>query len=370
MRHYTAELTHGARVDDAWTYRGLQAVVIENETLRAVLLADLGANVYSLVHKPSDTEFLWRSPWGARDPRRHVPSTGDPIGVWVDYYHGGWQTVLPNGGTPASYAGADLGQHAEANLLPWDTVVLEEGPQRASVRFTVRLARTPLRIEKTVSLEAGAAALSVREVVTNVGRQAVDISYGQHIALGPPFLSGDCVVDLPGGTVRTHPVAYSPNSRFRPGSTSAWPTGVLRDGTEVSMREVPPEGAGYDDQAYIADMPDGWYAVTNTRLGVGVAVRYPHELYRHLWFWQMFSGGEGYPWWGEAYTLGLEPFTSATNQGLEAALADGSALRLEAGEQIASEVIVSAFRSEVGVRDVGPGGAVVTLDNQEVEGRW
>lgn len=51
MTHYGAEHPFGARVSDAWTYRGLRTVIVENELLKAVLLADKGANVISLDRK-------------------------------------------------------------------------------------------------------------------------------------------------------------------------------------------------------------------------------------------------------------------------------------------------------------------------------
>ena len=88
------ERTYGARVSDDWAFRGLKTAVIENEVLRVVVLIDKGADIYQLVHKPTDTDFMWRSPWGVRDPRRFTPTTGSPPNVWLDYYEGGWQTVL------------------------------------------------------------------------------------------------------------------------------------------------------------------------------------------------------------------------------------------------------------------------------------
>ena len=63
MTHYQLERNHGCRVSDAWTFRGLKTAVIENELLRVVVLIDKGADIYQFVHKPSDTDFLWRSPW-------------------------------------------------------------------------------------------------------------------------------------------------------------------------------------------------------------------------------------------------------------------------------------------------------------------
>ena len=65
--HYQDERTHGCRISDAWTYRGLKTVVMENELLRISLIADKGADMFELVHKPSDTDFMWRTPWSVRN---------------------------------------------------------------------------------------------------------------------------------------------------------------------------------------------------------------------------------------------------------------------------------------------------------------
>ena len=101
--HYQLERTHGCRISDAWAYRGLKTAIIENKILRVVVLIDKGADIYQLVHKPTDTDFLWRSPWGVRDPSKFIPTTGSPTNVWLDVYEGGWQTVLPGGGFPSVY---------------------------------------------------------------------------------------------------------------------------------------------------------------------------------------------------------------------------------------------------------------------------
>ena len=106
--HYQKERNHGCRVSDSWMYRGLKTVVMENELIRIVILADKGADIYQFVYKKTDTDFLWRSPWGVRDPSAFIPTTGDGVGMWMDTYEGGWQTVLPGGGFPSVYGEADM----------------------------------------------------------------------------------------------------------------------------------------------------------------------------------------------------------------------------------------------------------------------
>ena len=107
--HYRIERNYGCRISDSWTYRGLRTAVLENELLRVVVLIDKGADVYEFLHKPTDTDFVWRSPWGVRDPSKFVPTTGSHAELWLDQYEGGWQTVLPGGGFPSEYGDAAPG---------------------------------------------------------------------------------------------------------------------------------------------------------------------------------------------------------------------------------------------------------------------
>lgn len=363
VRRYGRTHTFGARADDSWTYRGIETAVVENEWLRAVVLTGKGGDVCSLSFKPTDTEFMWRTPNGVPGPRfPNAPATGDGDALWFDHYEGGWQSVFPNGGDPSSFAGAQLGLHAESSALPWDCVVSAEGPDHAEVTLTVRLVRTPITAQRTIGLHAGSPVLRVRETLVNTGTDELPISYGQHITFGAPFLSEHCRIDLPGGEVRTHPVSWSPGNRLAAGSRAPWPHAPLMDGTLTQLDTIPAPGSGIEDLVYIDEVEDGWYAVTNREMGVGLAVRYPAALYRHLWYWQVFNGPFRYPWWGQTYNIGLEPFTSATNRGIEAAIQDGSALMLKPQAPLVSELRLSAYCSRAGVVSVDPEGAVILRD--------
>ena len=357
--HYQDERSYGCRVSDAWTYRGLKTVVLENELLRIVVLADKGADIYQFVHKPTDVDFLLRTPLGVRDPRRFVSTSGSGVGHWMDVYEGGWQTVFPAGGYPSEYKGADLGLHAEANTLPWDCAITEDTPERASVRFWVRTPRMPTYFEKTLTLEAGSGVLDVSEAAVNEGEEQIEIVWGEHIALGAPFLSEDCVLDLPGGTIINDPSDWHPNNRLKADHRSRWPLTEAKDGSRVDLSRFPPKSDRVNDMSYVADMPEGWYAVTNRVVGVGFGVRYPTDVFPYLWYWQCLGGGFGYPFWGRQYNVGLEPFTSLGNPGLSNAIENGTALRMEPGQRVEATVKAVAYTSDRGVERVEPDGSVV-----------
>ena len=355
--HYQEERNFGCRVSDSWMYRGLKTVVMENELIRIVILADKGADIYQFVYKKTDTDFLWRSPWGVRDPSTFIPTTGDGVGMWMDTYEGGWQTVLPGGGFPSVYGEADMGLHAEVNTLPWDCTIMEDSVERVSVRFSVRTYRTPFFFEKTLTIEKSKPALFIKQTLINEGAEAVHCIWGEHIALGSPFLSDKCLIDLPGGKIINHPEEFHVNNKLAPGALTEWPMTRLKDGTAHNLSIVPGQDFFSYDQSYITDMPDSWYGITNRELGVGFGVAFS-EIYKYLWYWQSLGGGTGYPWYGRTYNIGLEPFTSYTNEGLGTAVDNGTALLVKAGQKLQSSVTAVAYESLTGIEGVSQCGAI------------
>ena len=73
--HYQKERNYGCRVSDDWEFRGNKVAIIENEKIRVMVLVDKGADIYSFVHKSSDTDYMWRSVWGVRDTRKFLSIT-------------------------------------------------------------------------------------------------------------------------------------------------------------------------------------------------------------------------------------------------------------------------------------------------------
>ena len=81
--NYQDERTYGCRVSDSWHYRGMKTVIIENKYIRVQIIADKGADISSFIYKPTDTEIMFKTPWGIRNPSLTIPSSGDPASVWL-----------------------------------------------------------------------------------------------------------------------------------------------------------------------------------------------------------------------------------------------------------------------------------------------
>ena len=91
---YTHERNYGCRITE-YVYHGLRTVTLENELIRVTILADKGSDIIEFLHKPTDTDFLWRSPLGVKDPSLFVPTSASPRGAFLDYYEGGLAGNFP-----------------------------------------------------------------------------------------------------------------------------------------------------------------------------------------------------------------------------------------------------------------------------------
>jgi hypothetical protein len=300
---------------------GHRTVVLENEHLRATFLPDKGTDLVELLDKATGVDIAWRSPQGLRSA---VPGEApDPVAAFLDTYPGGWQEVLPNGGAPCVYRGAALSQHGEVSGVPW-AYQLEDD----AVIFTVQTARFPLRVTKTVRLRG--AGLEFAEELANLAPVELEVMWGQHITFGAPFLKPGHRIRLPSGvTVIPHPTPIHAAGRRVSPERGTWPVVAAAEGGLTDLSVVP-EAGGPSDIVYLAGA--SWYEITSVS-GEGLRVDWDADVLPYLWMWQEFGATTDYPWWGRAYVVGLEPFSSYPTDGLAEAVRNGTALRLKALEQ-------------------------------------
>src|SRR5262245_35180202 len=236
----------GPRLVDELTLRGFEALILENRWLRVTLLPAKGSDVVEFLYKPLDIDVLWRAPSGFWTQERLLPADLTMRGSFIDYYPGGWQEILPNGGPPCEHHGARFDEHGETPLLPWSWQLVEDGPDRVTVRLRTQCLRTPLAVEKLIGLGQGPA-LFIDESVTNVGSEPVDLMWGHHPALGAPFLDATCVIDVPAHACHAHDTQRFASQRLAPGQAFTWPHAVGRDGAPLDFSRVQPPGAGTAD---------------------------------------------------------------------------------------------------------------------------
>lgn len=356
---------NGCWISDRWQFNGLRTLIMENNLLRLVILIDKGTDIVEFRYKPRDIDFLLQMPDGIRNPHQDTPSAYG-ANSFLDYFSGGWNEVLPNGGPPINYRGAELGQHGEVSLVPWDHAILDNTPEQVRVRFRVDAVKTPLSIEKTLTLKHDEAKLHIEATVHNRSGGTINCMWGQHIAFGRPFLNEGAVIDVPECKFIVHEAmeGYEPR-RFKPNTESPIdhvPASLSNEASNendvIDARIVPAFGTEQaQEMAYLAELQDGWYAITNLERKVGFGLRFDHQLFKYIWYWQQLGNvAQDYPWWGRLHCTALEPWTSFPTNGLNEAIKNGTSLTLQAGETVSHSLVAVAYETASRIKSISSDG--------------
>jgi hypothetical protein len=338
---YTYGRKMGCRISLDYTYRGMRVAFLENDLIRVGVLLDKGADVFEFTFKPRDLDFMWQSPIEMRKP--FISTSALPEGAFHDYFYGGWQEVLPSAGWASEpYLGTYQGLHGEVSLLPFEATLIEDTPETVSLRARVRTYRSPLKLERTMSLKKGVGALFIHERLVNESPAEFAIMWGHHPAFGEPFLDDSCVVLAPAKKVEV--LAFHPNGLWEPGGDYDFPmvpnrrSGKLQDITRVLPRETRSV-----DVVFFKELSEGWYSLTNEKTGVGFGLAWDAKLFKYLWMWQVYGGHHDYPWYGRTYNCALEPFTGYPPAGVHNAIKNGTALFMKPGETIETDLVAVAY---------------------------
>jgi len=328
------------------TMFGLPAVVMENDLLRVTILTGKGADVVEFNYKPRDLDLVWLSPGGVRNPSAFLSTSADPLATFVDIYPGGWQDVFPSAGAPATWNGAQYGQHGEISTMPWMVEIEHDDESLVVIRLQVRGQKFPSFIERRVSLARGASVLDIEETATNTSGVTVPAMWSQHITFGKPFVTPGSRITLPDGVtgISHNEDVGATGRRVAAGAEFTWPMAPKAGGGELDLRTVPPVGTP-SDLVYLTNFPGetGWYEVDNPEQPVRARVEWSTGTLPYLWYWQEFGGVQGYPWYGDVYTIGLEPNSSYPTNGLPDAVNNGSAMELQPGASKSFTMRVAAL---------------------------
>jgi galactose mutarotase-like enzyme len=266
----------------------LQAVVLSNEVLELVVFPETGARIYSIFHKPSGTEFLWHHP---HNPPR-LTKTGE---VFDDIFPGGWDELFPSCDA-CEFQGTQIPDHGELWAVPWEWSI-EKTDNLADCLYTGVTAKLfPIRFERYVHLDTQQPKFHLRYRLTNLSSNQLNLIWGIH----PLFaISPHHRLELPPGTMK---VDLSSGEKFgRHGQLYDWPYLLTPEGV-TDMRQLPgPEAKAFAGH-YCVQPSRNWFALTDTKKQVGLAVVYPAEIFRSLWLWQSYGG------WRDWYHLAVEPW--------------------------------------------------------------
>jgi len=347
---------HGCRIRE-YTWNGMRLVTLENERLRVSVLPDKGADVLELRYKPADLDVLWHAPPRVTAPGSYIPTVARAGGSFLDYYGGGWQEIFPSAGPPTIYKGAELGQHGEVALLPWDMRIVEDTETRIEAEFSVETVRTPFRLDRRMILESGTSRLRLEESITNLGTVDMAYAWGHHPTFGPPFLAAGCCIETPAKRVTVpEAVAGLPARRFEIGESS-FPFAPGAGTADERVDTVLGPEASTEDVIVLDNLAEGWCALRNPHFALAVTMVWDPAVFPYLWSWQVYGGSLEYPYFGRAYTLGLEPF-SCPLEALGLLAARGAAPVLRGGGAISTPFEIGIAEADRPVAGIEFGGKV------------
>jgi hypothetical protein len=200
--------------------------------------------------------------------------------------------------------------------------------------------------------------LTIRERITNEGGEPLEAMWGHHPAYGAPFLGPDCRIDIGATRLWADDFDDSHANPLAPGQFYSWPSGE-REGRATDLSQVPDQDTPRHLLAYFDGFESGWYGLTNTRLGFGVGLVWPVEIFPYAWFWQEMHASGGFPWYKSAYVMALEPFSSYPSQGLLNVKDKTATQRVWGpGETVEAEIKLVFYESTTGVKRIDPDGKV------------
>lgn len=340
-----------------------EIITLENGIISVSVWPEKGAEIVSLRYVKKGVDVLWKAPWKVKKPAKGLSVFPDSAKVWLEHYGGGWQEIFPNAGDECVHNGIELSFHGEASLLPWSYEILEDSEQQASVRFSVKLNRSPLKLIRVMTIKMGEPILLFSERVINIADQTMEYVWGHHPAFGHPFLSEHCKVDS-GAKLIEADDRYDPDSNFlQPAGKWSWPHVQYKDGKVIDIGWLPPAKSGVSCLAYLKDFSEGWYAITNCELGIGVGFVWPKEVFPYAYFWIEANASPDFPFYGRAYTVAIEPFSSIPGQGLANVIEKtGTHMSLQPYGETTFEMRVVFFENGIGVRNISSEGMVEFKD--------
>jgi len=333
----------------------MRTLVLENRYLRLVSLLDKGSDIVELTYKPLDLDLLFHAPTGYRKPGSFVGTSERTDGMFMEYYGGGWQDILPFAGNePVKHRFGEWGMHGETPLLSWGAAIEKETASEATAKLSVDIPRYPFRVEKWITMNDDSAMFSVRERLTNLSSQTLEYCWLQHPAFGRPFVAPSTKIFVPAESVVMD--KSEPWGRLRAETTYKWPYAEDKAGNRVDLSVLPSDNVVADETAFLTNLKDSWYAILNPGLRLGFALRWDLSVFQHIWFWQSYWMPD-HPWFGKAYCIALEPCTGYPTA-LEQ-LKRGTIKKLQGNTSLETNLIASVFTDIESVKTLSADGTVI-----------
>lgn len=289
-------------------------ITLHNDRLKVHLDERRGAEITQIAVGP--VELLAYYDWDSPVAVGKSTSYGKHRHDWLSEYRGGWQFLVPNAGPECEVDGVNLPFHGEWSRTHVDVIAQSEYMVR--VRAGTRL---PITVTREITLRRNPDRVEISTEVHNSAKESTSFIWGEHPAFRA--LAGD-TIDLPMAHVADASGA----------SLGRWPL-------EGSSRiDVIDDSTPHESLHFITDLTDGWAALR--RSDIGVAMAWDARDFPHVWLWRE-HGSKGFPFYGRASMMAIEPACSWPGLGLAEARLRGQAIELAPGATRSTRMSLTPF---------------------------
>lgn len=258
------------------TWHGLHAWMLENDTLRTIVLPDLGAKLVSLFDKRCQMEWL-------------VDSGGRPLSkvnygaVFTDQDLSGWDEMFPTITTcdypaPGKHYGTHLPDHGEVWALPWK----QESAPADELKLSVEGIALPYRLTRTLRYSSGDC-LQMHYVLENLGGELLAYIWAAH----PQFVSTDATqIYFPSQVQSVYNTADVSQGWGAPETCFDWPQASRLDGRSVRLDRTGPASLKQARKFYVPpDTHVDWSGIQQYSGGPWLQMQWDAEKVPFLGLW-------------------------------------------------------------------------------------
>jgi hypothetical protein len=240
------------------TWRGVEAVALESESLRVVIVPEMGAKIVSLLDRRNGVEWLVGP--GERTFRPAVYGAS-----FEQQDMSGWDEMFPTISAcpypgPGDEAGVALPDHGEVWALPWTINDIAD----RNLELAVEGRALPYRLARRLAL-AEPTTLRFDYHLANLGKDLMPYIWAAH----PQFACGlDAEVVLPPHVNQVCNVLPESWGWGAPGTVYTWPEVTGAEGTAVHLGRIGPPSLQRARKFYLLpDQPAAWVTLVHRPAG-------------------------------------------------------------------------------------------------------
>jgi hypothetical protein len=287
------------------------AIILENDLLRVVVLPALGGRVWELEDLVHDRQWIWH--------REGTPLVSNTIGDEYDaVWAGGWEELFPNDAA-GEFEGRMLPDHGEWWTLSWRVADRQVSAGAARVVLTARSTVIRASLTKEFVITEHDASVTVHYRIVSEETESFHFLFKQHLPLA---ITPSCQLALPGG--RMIPVQPAFGTLLRDAEGHPWPIAKAAGQPPVDLRRVLPRVAAQREFLYVTDIVGNWCGVVDEASQASLRMSFDARQLPHVWLFLSYGG------WRDTYTAVLEPCTNLPKDLFEAARS-GQAAHLAPG---------------------------------------